>query len=225
MMLLAVGSASAATVTVTSTADAGPGTLRQALANANDGDLIRLPARTYAVTSSDLNVVDAVTIRGAGARSTVLQGNDSVRIVSIAAGLSEVTLSRLTVAGGSAGASDGGGIRSSSNLRLLGVAVVENRTNAQGSQDGGGVHAAEALSIRDSLIAGNTGYNGGGVYANGPLSVCNSTIAGNTAGTPMENGDGGGLQVDDPDTLIANTTIVGNRACDGPPEGGAGIYL
>ena len=224
--LAAAAGASAATTTVTSTADAGSGTLRQTLTTANDGDLILLPAGTYAVTSSDLNVLDAVTIRGVGARSTVLQGDDTVRIVSIAGGQSEVTLSRLTVTGGNAGAGNGGGIRTSSNLNLLGVAVVDNRANPDPPFAlGGGVYMEPGadLTVRDSLIAGNTAYNGGGLYAHGALSLSNTTVTGNTAGTPDSNGDGGGMQVNG-STVISSSTITGNRNFDGPGTGG-GLYV
>jgi len=224
--LVAAAGASAATTTVTSTADAGPGTLRQTLTTANDGDLILLPAGTYAVTSSDLNVLDAVTIQGTGARTTVLQGNDTVRILSIAGGLSEVTLSGLTVTGGDAGAGNGGGIRSSSNLNLLGVAVVDNRANPDPPFAlGGGIYMEPGadLTVRDSLIAGNTAYNGGGLYAQGALSLSNTTVTGNTAGNPDSNGDGGGMQVNG-STVISNSTIAGNRNFDGPGTG-AGLYV
>jgi predicted outer membrane repeat protein len=223
--LVAVGGASAATINLTSTADSGPGTLREALLGANDGDLIVMPPGTYDVTSGQLNIQDAITIRGAGARRSVVQANGSSRVFLINGGLSAVTLSSLTVTGGDAGADDGGGIMTGSDLNLVGVALTANRTNAQtGGQNGGGVHLSSLadLSVRDSLIAGNTAYNGGGIYTNDEVTLLNSTVVNNTAGSPDHNGWGGAAQLGGA-TLVSNTTIAGNRDFGGGLDHGGGF--
>ena len=57
----------AGTITVTNTNDSGPGSLRQALANANDGDAINFAVTgTIALTSGELLVAKSVTISGPG---------------------------------------------------------------------------------------------------------------------------------------------------------------
>ena len=57
----------AATITVTNTNDPGPGSLRQALADANDGDTINFAVSgTIALTSGELLVAKSVTISGPG---------------------------------------------------------------------------------------------------------------------------------------------------------------
>ena len=61
--------AHAATIMVTNTNDNGPGSLRQALADANDGDTIDATgvSGTITLTSGQLLVDKSVTINGAGA--------------------------------------------------------------------------------------------------------------------------------------------------------------
>jgi len=57
----------ATTITVTNTNDSGPGSLRQALANANNGDTINFAVtRTIFLTSGELLVDKTVTISGPG---------------------------------------------------------------------------------------------------------------------------------------------------------------
>ena len=60
----------AGAITVTSTNDSGPGSLRQALADANDGDTINfdpaLNGQTITLTTAELAINHAVTILGPG---------------------------------------------------------------------------------------------------------------------------------------------------------------
>jgi hypothetical protein len=59
--------AEATTITVTNTNDSGPGSLRQALADANDGDTINFAVTgTIGLTSSELVIDDSITISGPG---------------------------------------------------------------------------------------------------------------------------------------------------------------
>ena len=58
------------TITVTNTNDSGPGSLRQALAEANDGDTITFAVTgTIGLTSGELLVGKSITISGPGADS------------------------------------------------------------------------------------------------------------------------------------------------------------
>ena len=66
-LCLASLSVSANTITVTNTNDSGPNSLRQALANANDGDTINFAVTgTIGLTSGELLVAKSVTISGPG---------------------------------------------------------------------------------------------------------------------------------------------------------------
>jgi hypothetical protein len=59
--------AHATNITVTNTNDSGPGSLRQALADANDGDTINFAVTgTIGLTSGELAVDKSITISGPG---------------------------------------------------------------------------------------------------------------------------------------------------------------
>src|SRR6266516_7647330 len=63
-------------ITVTNTNDSGPGSLRQALADANDGDTINFAVTgTIGLTSGELLVDKAITISGPGAENFAVNGN------------------------------------------------------------------------------------------------------------------------------------------------------
>lgn len=67
----AKGNGPANVITVTNTNDSGPGSLRQALADANDGDTINfdpaLNGQTILLTTAELAIAKNVTISGPGA--------------------------------------------------------------------------------------------------------------------------------------------------------------
>jgi len=67
--------AHAATITVINTNDSGPGSLRQALANANNGDRINFAVTgTITLTSGGLGITKNVTISGPGANRLSING-------------------------------------------------------------------------------------------------------------------------------------------------------
>src|SRR3989475_8330214 len=129
-LLLAVAPAAAATFTVNDPADAvdaAPGdgrcataggtcTLRAAIqeANAHTGaDTIMVPAGTYLLTipgrgedmaaTGDLDIRDDVTITGAGADRTIVDGNGIDRVFEIVNSAAVVAMSSLTIRNGDPG--------------------------------------------------------------------------------------------------------------------------
>jgi hypothetical protein len=69
----------AATITVTNTNDSGPGSLRQALANANNGDRINFAVTgAISLTSGGLGITKNVTISGPGATQLAVNGNQAL---------------------------------------------------------------------------------------------------------------------------------------------------
>ena len=93
-------STQAATITVTNTNDNGPGSLRQAVADAVDGDTINfsssLNGQTITLTSGELLVDKNVAISGPGANTLAVDANHASRVFYIASG-KNVTISGLSI--------------------------------------------------------------------------------------------------------------------------------
>src|SRR5262245_59525631 len=100
---------SAAAITVTTSTDDGPGSLRQALVDAADGEIIDFALATPAtirLTSGELLLAKSVTIVGPGSGALMIDGNASFRVFHVAPG-KIVTILRLTATNGKT--DDGGG--------------------------------------------------------------------------------------------------------------------
>src|SRR6476660_6827569 len=97
--------ADAATITVTNTNDSGPGSLRQALVNANDGDTIVFAVTGTIVLTSDGLVIDNdLTISVPGANRISINGNQAgYGCVFGIASNNTVTISGLTITNGHCG--------------------------------------------------------------------------------------------------------------------------
>src|ERR1700746_497004 len=75
------------TITVTNTNDSGPGSLRQALADVNDGDTINFPVTgTIGLTSGELLVDKAITISGPGTENLAVNGNAKSGVFHVTGG-------------------------------------------------------------------------------------------------------------------------------------------
>ena len=239
-----------ATYLVTNLADGGPGSLRQAVldANANAGtDDIQFTgagaAGSITLTTGQLELSDPVTITGPGAAALAVSGNDQSRVFRVNTG-GAVTISGLTLTRGNA--DSGGAIRleAGGTLTLTAAAVT-----ASHGQAGGGINAGPGsdLTVRDTTIAGNSAtFEGGGVWADtATVLVENCTVSGNesqfsfgggfylanwshTVRNTTVSGNraffyGGGVFTTAGDTLVQNCTVVGNLS--GPAYGGGGLYL
>ncbi len=76
--------AHADTITVTNTNDSGAGSLRQALADANDGDTITFAVTgTITLTSSELLVNHGINISGPGSVNLAVNDNGSHRVFHV----------------------------------------------------------------------------------------------------------------------------------------------
>jgi CSLREA domain-containing protein len=222
LSLLASPAVSGSTdLAVTKTADTNDGacnadcSLREAIVVANSpsgADSIDVPAGTYKLTiegsgedsaaTGDLDVRKGVTIRGAGARQTIIDAGGADRVFHTPF---QNTSTPFTLA--------------IFSLRITGGAV---------SGPGGGIfHDAQGATLRlgRSIVNGNQGELGGGIMSQrGPLTVVESTISGNRA----PGGQGGGIlisgpaNINDPESnTITNSTVSGNRSRFG---GGVDTY-
>ena len=109
--IVAVQIVDAANVTVTNTADSGAGSLRDAIATANNGDTIVFAAGvtgTITLSSGQLTVNSDVTISGPGANVLSVSGNDTNRVFAISPA-KHVSISALTIKEGLESGASGGG--------------------------------------------------------------------------------------------------------------------
>ena len=213
-------------------------------------DIIHLPAGTYELSLSgrdedanatgDLDVLtDILSLVGAGAQDTVINGQNIDRVLHVHAGAS-VEVQGVTFTGGLAKRS-GGGIYNAGVLALIQSTVRNNRTSSEhnlfspGSPGwGGGIYNAGRLRMIDSQVAdngtgsgagiiyGSSGGSGGGLCNAGSATVINSSFSGNTTGSggcgnhwPGDGGSGGGMY--NGGTLTLTHSSLANNGTGGGP--------
>ncbi len=208
-------------IVVTNTSDSGPGSLRDALAIANDGDTIDATgiSGTILLTSGELQISHAVTINGPGAGSLVIDGDGTFRVFDNL--ISGVTIFGFTITNGSAPGDNGGGVfnegGNSSTLRLSNCIVSGNSADF-----GAGVFNSNGtLTVDFCTISGNDANFGGGGIANSAIDgtanliISNSTISDNSAiandGGGITNGAGGSASAV-ASVIVGDSTFSGNSA-------------
>ncbi|MBI5934796.1 MAG: hypothetical protein HY867_13920 [Chloroflexi bacterium] len=206
----------AATLTVTTTDDSGPGSLRQALLDANNGDVIDATGISGTITlASQLTVDDDVTINGPGAASLTVCGNNAVRVFFISTGKT-VTINNLTIEHGKMVDNNGGGIYNMGFLALNHVAVSSNTVEKSITNVvGGGIYSGtgSSLTVMNSTIDHNTANDmGGGIIASeASIHLENVTI--NSNQVLSGSGEGGGIAIlSSPSALLNKVTLSGNSA-------------
>ena len=230
-------SAQAATITVTDTNDSGPGSLRQALANANNGDTINFTVTdVITLTSGGLGVTKDVTISGPGANQLAVDGNQGILVFGLPPQRT-VSISGLSIRNAQYGISNNQGTLSISNCVLSGhsiaglynyagqdsvgasmtvaSSVISNNSNIGALnvfpfQFSGGSGCA-CMTITDSVVSNNNADGisnaGNGFTGTASLTVVNSDVSDNHGGG-ISNDDGGGNTT----ATIVSTTVSGNWA-------------
>jgi hypothetical protein len=166
-------------LTVTNNANSGPGSLRQAVLDANgmagtDTIVFAGSVHHITLTTGELAITDSLNIIGPGAHQLAVSGNNVSRVFDISTGT--VSISGLTITHGRADqnapvfAGVGGGILNQGNLTLTDVVVSHNRA----------VGDASALIMIGGYVFAGAGL-GGGVANLGTISVSDSTFAHNQA--------------------------------------------
>ncbi len=264
LILLAAGGttpAYAATITVNTADDElnvdGDCSLREAIQAANSdaavdactagsgADTIDVPAGTYTLSiardqtpndneDGDLDITGDLTITGAGAATTIIDGAGLDKLFHIdplpSAGITveisgltiqngsslvaggirnsgTLTLTSSTVNGNSSVFLGGGGIVNGGTLTLINSTVSGNFSNDFGGGISNGFGASATLT--NSTVSGNTADEGGGILNSGTLTLTSSTVSGNTA----SGFGGGGISNVSAGTLtLNNSTVNGNTA-------------
>jgi hypothetical protein len=248
-----------------SSAAGGGCTLRAAVqeADAVSGSTVVVPAGDYRLSipssalespagsvlgvdpaSGDLDLTDRMTIKGAGARQTIIDGEGLDRVFAVDPGAT-VFLSDMTITGGDAtlggksqGIALGGAILNGGAITLDRVVLTGNVADG-----GGGMFSIPGTTplVENSLIADNRAYSGGGLRLDAGGTIINTTITGNVVLPPQpaavalgerpvatvfglavgeSNGWGGGIDNRGlGDVVIVNSTITGNHAI----KGGGGV--
>ncbi len=219
-----------ATWTATNNLDSGVGSLRTALASAQNGDIVTFNAGMTVQLNSELLINKNITVDGDlnndGVADVTLDGQYKTRVVEVTSG-STVTLDGLVITkglvagnGGNGGAAAagamGGGIFNAGILTLNNVTVTANA--ASGGGGGGGLSG---------------GYSGGGGGGGGGIGGGNGGHGGSTgpgnlsyaggAGTANTGGYGGGYTQNDMGGR-GGTNIggVGGNGASGYSHGGNG---
>lgn len=209
------------------------------VAAARDGDTVAVAGGTYA---GGFVIDKNVTLRGAGARQTVIQGGGPVITVGVFDAATEptVTLRDLTVTGGLTRSSGGepetatgggiwippstdGGV--GANLTIVDSAITGNTAAPAVSVDAGPNHPCSETSDCQFALAG-----GGGIDTWGNLTVADSVISDNTAAGPVtSDADGGGIYGQQGTLTVQDSVITRNQSIAGPAAGrfaeGAGIMF
>src|SRR6266513_2087909 len=224
----------ATTIIVTSNADSGPGTLRDALAMANDGDVINFAVTgTILLTSGQLVVNDSLTIAGPGADQLTVDANRNSRVFLINQ-FHTATISGLTITHGNVIEGVGGGILNDHSVLTVNVCTVtDNFAFSGGGIDNDGsvtldepdVGPLATLTVDSCTISNNPALQGGGIFndaqnGSATATVRSSLINGNMA----QKGSGGGIHNNgfrgNAMLRVINSTLSGNSAA----SQGGGIF-
>jgi hypothetical protein len=205
------------TFNVLNLADGGPGSLRAAIAAANDqpgADLIRFapPARdgTVALTGGELSITDDLRIDGPGAGRLAVSGGDASRVFRIGSGAT-VSIDGLTVTHGRA-VGQGGGILNAGTLTLSQSILSDNQVV--------GVPGASLGAVVDAF--------GGGIFNTGTLTVRHSSFLHNqsigadgSSGSIGSSALGGAIMSAGPPGAPATATVSHSTFLDNQAVGGA----
>lgn len=231
-----------------------PGTLRQAIFDANQGaglDQIVFAEGlqgTIALSEGELDITESLMIDGPGARQITIEAADPTpesdngdghRIFRIDDGSStdhEVTIRGLTLTGGDVN-TGGGAIFSLEDLNVVESHITGNSVSSTSGflTAGGGIYINDAdLVIEASTLSNNYAYHDdgaiGGAVASGQgnVTIRNSTISGNTVrsqfGLSGGTAYGGAVAAGNGVHQFLHSTIADNRA-SGADSFGGGIFV
>jgi hypothetical protein len=198
--------------------------LRDAIAYATSGtDTIQFTAalstgvQVFTLLNDQLIIGADVTITGAGASTTIVDGNAAGRVLAQNGGTLTITGMTLRNGNGDTGG-DGGAVLANGNALTFNGSVVSGST----ANDGGGmiIGGSTTVTLNDTTVSGNTASgSGGGIRNNGILNVNRSTFTANTA---QSTNFGGGAIYSTNTLTVINSTFSGSTATTGH---GGGVFV
>ncbi|HLK10993.1 MAG TPA: right-handed parallel beta-helix repeat-containing protein [Candidatus Binatia bacterium] len=212
---------------------------------------IPLPAGTYTLAQGALEVAGTLTLTGAGADTTVIDGQNLGQVIVVDSGAT-LGVTGVTLQGGHG--QTGGAVDNAGTLSLTDCVVRDSTAKYAG----GGIYNGGALTLVRSTIAGNQCFagtgagllssvastltllegctisdngastTGGGIVGDGAVAITlrNCTVSGNQSGLaplllPGEGGGGGIALLNGADATLNNVTITNN----GAGGDGGGVFV
>ena len=224
-----------ATFTVTNTSDSvvtaagdAPGSLRQAIFDANTlagADTITFDSNVFTggdaslirLTNGELEITDSLTLDASSGIDVTITGDANGDDITTAANITDVSASF----GGTAGTADD---LLDDNSRVLNISGFETDLTLESLTITGGRTTENNSIIPDAFgtIFTNT-YSGGGIrLSGGALNLTDSTVSGNS--TVGSQASGGGIFSTRNNVILTNSTVSGNTAT-GDGAGGGGIAV
>ncbi|MGO9246038.1 MAG: choice-of-anchor Q domain-containing protein [Verrucomicrobiia bacterium] len=235
---------------VSNTNDSGPGSLRQAILNANTGGggiiLLSNATGTITLTSGELVISNNISILGPGPANLAISGNSAGRVFTVSNATANI--SDLTIQNGSTNA-PGGALYNLGSLVLSNCIITGNSSlgnNFVYPGIGGGIYNGGTMALVDCTVTNNFassslfdyGALGGGIYNAGVLTLDSCAISGNSCEIldyfegQVSPSSGGGIY--NANALMVNNCSINNNSvaegspgCSGPggPGGvGGGVY-
>ncbi len=178
----ALGSACLKNAVVSNAADSGPGSLRQAIADACANGVITFAGDYTIPLANQLTIERNLTIDGAG-HAVVVSGENAARVFQVSPGIT-FNLNQLTVTQGNA--EDGGGVYNAGVLNVTNSVFISNTASANG---GGMYNCSASATLTNVTFSGNSASSGGGIYNDSSSAMIrNSILWGDSGGEIADNG-------------------------------------
>ena len=213
---------------VTSTADSGPGSLREALAQAASGETITFSVGISFQLETPLVITRDVRIVGLGSSTRIF--SPAHRTFTIVGG--NVAISDITIGGSPCkGPTNGLAIYNASHLSMSNVVIRNIWGFTDDPARGGAIDNQGDLEMVNCSVLGNVleGLHafGGGLFNEGTARITGCTFAGNYAQgglfDPSSRALGGGIY-NSGALFITNSTLHGNTAVSSVSGNGGAIY-
>lgn len=184
-------------------------TLRYALDNAANGDIVEIEVPTVTLSSANSSGLtinaDVTIVNDSGSPTATIDGAGLFTVFTINGGVT-ASISGLTIEDGSSGV--GGGLYNSGNLTLTSCSI--NNSTASGF-GGGSYNTSATIKVVDCSFNDNSGgATGGGIsVSGGTANITSSSFNGNHALS------GGGISVYGGNVTVNACNFTGNTASQG----------